>query len=92
LIKQVFRAQALRDLEEIERYYLRDAPEVLPKVLHDIRALLNRLQDFPRSGRPVGGRGIRRALTVRYRYIVSYRVTPDAIEIVGIFRYQNRTA
>ncbi|HEX7712031.1 MAG TPA: type II toxin-antitoxin system RelE/ParE family toxin [Sphingomonadaceae bacterium] len=88
----IFRERALCDLEDIETYYLREAPEALPKVLGDIRQVLNQLENFPRSGRAIGRRNARRALSPRYRYIVSYHVTRNAIEIVGIFRFQNRDA
>jgi plasmid stabilization system protein ParE len=87
----VLRERALRDLEDIEAYYLSEAPEALPKVLSDIRQVLKQLEDFPHSGRRVGGRSARRALTSRYRFIVSYRVKRKTIEIVGVFRFQNRT-
>ncbi len=83
--------RALDDLRAIADYYGSLDPDVALRVRADIEGAIELLQDNPYSAQAIGGRGLRRKLTRRFRFKIAYRVRRDSIEIVGIFRFQNRT-
>ncbi|KRA80682.1 type II toxin-antitoxin system RelE/ParE family toxin [Altererythrobacter sp. Root672] len=87
-----YRRSALADLNAIEAFYLEQAPHAIHHVLADIRAAIGILAHFPRVGKRIGQRGLRRILTRRYRYMIAYRAERNEIEIIGIFRFQDREA
>lgn len=87
-----FRLRADRDIEQIIAYYLRLAPEAVPGIAADIDRSLGLIEEDPERYPPVSGTPYRRLVTRRYKFKIAYRVRPDVIEIVGIYRYQNRTA
>lgn len=86
----VLRKSALADLEAIASYFDAIDPDITARIVTDIESSLERLKDFPMSGEAIHGTDLRRILSKRYRFIVSYFVAPTQIEIVGVFRFQNR--
>ena len=84
-----FTARAERDMNSIISYYEDIAPGLSARIVADIRDRLERLRSFPTSGQRIGMAGLRRALSLRYRFKIAYRVTGEAIEVVGVFRFQN---
>jgi plasmid stabilization system protein ParE len=87
-----FREAAAADLRTIIDYYEDVAPASLENILADIHRSIDRLTLFPKSGMPVPGRSIRRVVTTRYHFKVAYLVEAEQIIVVGIYRYQDRSA
>ena len=77
-------------MSSIVRFYEDLAPGLSVRIVADVRERIEGLRHFPRSGERMGVSGIHRVLSRRYRYKIAYRVTDEAIEIIGVFRFQNR--
>ncbi len=88
----IFRRSALADLEAIASYFDAIDPDITVRIVADVESSLKRLKDFPMSGEEVRGTALRRILSKRYRFIISYCVAPAQVEVVGVFRFQNRRA
>jgi toxin ParE1/3/4 len=82
-------APAADDLENITRYISRDNPDAARRAarnLYDAAMSLDRLPDRGRLGRIAGTREL-----IRAPYIIVYRVTADAVEILRVYHgAQNR--
>lgn len=79
--------QSLRDLENIRAYIAKDSPAYADLVLRRLVAAVERLSNFPESGRMVPDRSspeIREIIVKPYRIV--YRVRLGTVEIVTIFR------
>jgi len=88
--KVIFRREADADLRAIVEWYEGVAPDAVNAILADIYRSIDQLIDFPRSGPKVSGQRFRRIVTQKYHFKIAYLVDPDAVVIIGIFRYQNR--
>ena len=87
-----FSPRADADLNSIVAYYAQVAPHALPNITADIEHGLDLIKDRPEQAALVPDRDYRRYVTPRYRFKISYRIRPTCIEILGIWRFQNRTA
>jgi plasmid stabilization system protein ParE len=85
-----FTARAESDMRSIIRYYEDIAPGLSARIVEDVRARIERLRHFPKSGRRIAIGDLHQVLSPRYRFKIAYRVMDDEIDIVGIFRLQNR--
>lgn len=77
---------ALERVEDIARYIARDDPEVAERWVIDLFDTVERLADFPESGRivpEVGVRRIREVIFGAYRVIYSVK---DKVEILTVRR------
>lgn len=77
--------QAADDLDAIAEYIARDSPHFAGLVVADILETVDRLIDFPESGRVVpeiGDRTIREIILGSYRII--YRRHGEAVEILTV--------
>lgn len=86
-----FRAKAIADLDKIIQWYDKQAPESTQRIVDDIERAIRRLQQFPHSGPTVGLQDLRRIVTLRYHFKIAYRAMHNSIEIIGIFRFQDRS-
>ena len=86
----VFRRSALADLDTRATYFDAIDPDIMQRIVADIERAVARLAQFPRSGEAIARTGLRRIVSRRYRFTVSYLVGPERIEIVGVFRFQDR--
>jgi toxin ParE1/3/4 len=83
----IWSPQALNDLESIQAYIAEDSPAFADLVVRRIVAAVERLHDFPESGRIVPERhthDIREVIVSPYRIV--YRVRPQLVEIATVFR------
>jgi addiction module RelE/StbE family toxin len=83
----IWSPQALRDLESIRSYIAEDSPTYADLVIRRIVAAVERLSNFPQSGRIVPDRNrtdIREVIESPFRIV--YRMRGDTIEIVTVFR------
>ncbi len=81
---------ALDDLRAIHDYIARDNPPAARRVIKFIRADVNLLHDHPSMGRPGRIEGTRDLVVVRYPYIVAYRESPSAVEILAVVHSSRR--
>ena len=76
--------EALADLAAIRDYIGADNPFAASRVAVQIVAACDRLALMPERGRPGLDPGTRE-LTAAWPYVIVYRVTPDAVEILRIW-------
>ena len=79
--------QALRDVESIRVYIAQDSRRVPDLVAGRIMKAVERLREFPESGRRVperNGPEIREVIEPPYRIV--YRLRTDVVEVVTVFR------
>ncbi|MGD9498528.1 MAG: type II toxin-antitoxin system RelE/ParE family toxin [Armatimonadota bacterium] len=83
-----FAASAVADLEAIRSWYAgQQAPEVGERLLREIVAHVERLSDFPESGRVVPEFGLvqlREIIHPPFRIV--YRVDQDRVRVVRVWR------
>ena len=76
------------DLLLAVRWYLEEAPHMLPSFDEEIDKLLQRIVEQPQMYQVVEAT-VRRATVRRFPFSVFYRTLPDWIEVIGIF-HQSR--
>lgn len=84
-MKIVWYGKAERDLDEATSYIDARNPQAANKVEDRIHAAIERLCNFPQSGRPGRRPGTREVVIVDYPYVVRYRVRGGQIEILRVF-------
>ena len=79
--------RSVDDLEAIRGFIARDSSQYADLVIHRIVAAADRLTQFPEIGRivPEVGEPRLRELIVR-PFRVVYRIRPDLVEVVTVFR------
>jgi len=75
---------AASDLKSIREYISRDNPTAARKVAARIKEAVNRLIDFPLSGRAGRVLGTRELVIPGTSYIAAYTVHEDKIEIAAV--------
>ena len=86
MIEVVWSPQAIADVESIRDYISRDSPHFGSLVAQRIVDAVERLRDFPQSGRIVpefGEPTLREILWRDYRIV--YRSSRKAVEVVTVF-------
>ena len=89
MIKIIYRDTAEADLKEIEIYYNEISTRTNLRVFSDIYGAIHTLQLFPKAGRKLPD-GRRRYVSSQFRFVISHKTYKDRIEIVGVYRHQNR--
>ena len=82
----VWTRQAILDVEAIRNYISRDSARYATVVVDQIVTAVERLEEFPRSGRRVPerpGSELRELLCANYRIV--YRVSGGLVEVVTVF-------
>jgi toxin ParE1/3/4 len=83
----VWSPHSILDLEGIRKYIANDSPRYADLMIRRIVAAVERLTEFPESGRIVPERNqpdIREVVVRSYRVV--YRLRPGVAEIVTVFR------
>jgi len=83
MLKLVWREGARRDIIAAIAYIAEHDSAAAERLHTAIEAFANRLQDYPHIGRPGRAPGQREAV-VHPNYILIYRVTGEAVEIVRL--------
>ena len=84
-MKVAFTSAALADLDDLLSYTSLNYPDVLPALERRIRAVLERIEQWPESAREVSGRaGVRVVPLIRYPYRIFYQITTDRTAILHI--------
>jgi toxin ParE1/3/4 len=83
-----FAASAVEDLEGIRAWYIEhDLPAVGERLLQEVIAAVERLANYPESGRVVPEFGIARLREVIHPpFRIVYRVDKDRVRIVRVWR------
>jgi len=76
--------RALRRLDEIGAHIEKDSPEAASRVIARILAAAELLTEQPAMGRVGRIKATRELVLVDIPYIIPYRVTADAVEILTI--------
>jgi toxin ParE1/3/4 len=75
---------AISDLESVREYIARDSPSAARKVGNRIKESVNRLINFPLSGKPGRVPGTRELVIPGTSYIAAYRILGDEVQIASI--------
>jgi toxin ParE1/3/4 len=81
-VKLRFTPQATRDLAEIAEYLHARNPSAARAVRDAILRSLQNLTLFPEIGRRQNVEGVRKIVTLKYRYLVYYMIDEGAEEVV----------
>lgn len=87
MIELIWSPRSLADLEEIRAYIAADSSAWADLTVRRLVSSLERLREFPDSGRLVPERqepNLREVVSGRFRIV--YRRKPNAVEIVTVFR------
>lgn len=72
------------DLERIAEHIAKDKPGTALAMWDEIEAQVERLRDFPNSGRPGRLKGTRELVVSRTPFIVVYSVAKEHIELIRV--------
>jgi addiction module RelE/StbE family toxin len=76
--------QAIADLTQIADYLFENTPERAPALVLSIYDAASKLPAFPRRGRPGRKAGTRELVVAPLPWLIIYRVTGEAIEILRV--------
>lgn len=82
--------RAVRRLDQIGEYVAKDDPDAAARVVARIVSAVDNLAHHPALGRIGRIRGTREYVFADIPYIVAYRVTPEAIEIITVIHTAQR--
>ena len=72
------------DLERIAEHIARDKPGAALAMWDEIESKVERLREFPNSGRPGRLKGTRELVVPRTPFIVVYRVAKTHVELIHV--------
>lgn len=87
MIELIWSPRAIADLEEIRAYIAADSPAWADLTARRLMASVERLREYPDSGRMVPERQspeLREVVSGKFRIV--YRRKPDLVEIATVFR------
>ncbi len=82
--------RAARDLREIRAYISRDNPRAAEAVAREILGAVERLVDFPASGRPGRKANTRELVVAGTPFVIPYRVAEGVVEILAVIHGAQR--
>ncbi len=89
-MKIAWTARAVRDLEAVRDYIAQDSPRAAQGVAAAILASVERLVDFPASGRPGRLPHTRELVVPGTPFVIAYRVEAGAVEILAVIHGARR--
>jgi toxin ParE1/3/4 len=89
-MKLLWSPTAVSDLQSIREYIARDNPSAARKIAERIRESVNRLIDFPLSGRAGRVPGTRELVIPGTSYIAAYRTHGDEVQIAAVLHGRQR--
>jgi addiction module RelE/StbE family toxin len=81
---------AVADLETIREYIAKDSPSAARKVANRIKESVNRLANFPLSGRPGRVTGTRELVIPETSYVAAYTIQGDEVQIAAVLNGKQR--
>jgi plasmid stabilization system protein ParE len=79
-----FTPLAQAELFDALEWYAEHAPPVVPRLRTELRGLLSKAADAPMQF-PPGLRNTRRAVLRHFPYVVIFRATDEAIDVIAFF-------
>ena len=76
--------QARTDLESIQQYISEENPKSAPEVARTLIDSVERLMEFPASGRPGRKPDTRELVVAGTPYLLSYRVRNESLQILRV--------
>jgi addiction module RelE/StbE family toxin len=86
----VWTTRALRRLDEIGAYIAAENPEAAQKVVGRIATAVQRLSEYPNSGRPGRLHNTRELVLADIPYVVPYRVIRGRVQIITVMHASQR--
>ncbi len=77
--------RALANLEAEAEYIARDKPAAASRMVAAIQRAVERLADYPASGRPGRVPGTRELVVPGTPYVIPYRVRGQSVEVLRVF-------
>lgn len=77
--------RALTNLEAEAKYIARDSPAAASRTVAGIQRAVERLADYPASGRPGRLPGTRELVVPDTPYVIPYRLRGETVEILRVF-------
>jgi addiction module RelE/StbE family toxin len=81
---------AVSDLESIRDYIAQDSPSAARKVANRIKESINRLGNFPLSGKSGRIAGTRELVIPGTSYIAAYTIQGDEVQIAAVLHGKQR--
>jgi toxin ParE1/3/4 len=92
MMKVVYTDDALQDIDDILTWLAVNYPPVARVVSRRIEATVARIARWPQSARVIPERpGIRAVPLGRYPYVVFYRITANAVEVIHVHHAARRS-
>ncbi len=76
--------QALRNLEQVHAYIVKEDPEVARQLIFRIQSAVDQLAEFPLMGRVGRVEATREFVISNTSYLIIYRVKEESVEIIRI--------
>jgi len=89
-MKLLWSPTAVSDLQSIREYIARDNPSAARKIAERIRESVNRLIEFPLSGRAGRVPGTRELVIPGTSYIAAYRTHGGEVQIAAVLHGRQR--
>ena len=86
----IWSAEAVSDLAALRRFIAKDDPAAAKRVVMRIRQAVSLLATAKEAGRPGRVAGTRELVVPGTSYIVPYRVTKGAVEVITAFHTSRR--
>jgi plasmid stabilization system protein ParE len=81
---------AINDLNQIKTYYARFEGSAETNVINDLNMAFDFILTNPQAGLNINEFGTQRVISQKYSYVIVYDVIDSFIDVLGIYRHQNR--
>lgn len=81
---------AITDLKQIKVHYARFEGSAEANVINDLNATFDFMLANPQAGFNINDSGTQRVISQKYSYVIVYDVVGECIDVLGVYRYQNR--
>jgi addiction module RelE/StbE family toxin len=86
----VWSRRAIEHLAHLREYIARDNPNAANRIANDLLEAVERLAKLPNLGPPGRVVGTRELVVSATRYIITYRLRGDRLEIVAVFHARQK--
>ena len=90
MLDVIFRKRAEEDLLALQDWFSEVAPNSVERILADIYRSIDLVRENPELAQAVPGHNYRRIVTRKYRFKVASMIKRGRIDILGIYRFQDR--
>jgi len=87
-MRVTFHPQARDELRHAVKYYDEEARGLGRQLVNEIRRVVTRIADLPKSGSPMGSR--RRVVLRRFPFTLVYREQADTLQVLALAHHRRR--